>query len=440
MNIAIIVAGGSSDRFKNSFSKKNNSPDQDKLLQPILGYPLIYHTIRAFHDHQKIDRLFIVANKSNKKRIMEIVKKYHFPRVKGIVLGGRERRHSVENGLKAIKNAKTGDTILVHNGANPMVTEKEISECVKAVEKYGAAAVGKKLVDTVKEIKNGHILKTHDRDKLAGMQTPQGATYGLFIEAFKKIKKQDLANNKKGKKKNADTQTLDGIKKSPRFTDEAALIENLGHKVKLVPASENNFKITTAPDLEKARHAMGDTPKDFLVGLGQDSHPFSTSLVDKKKSTSLVKNPANGLTLGGAHFKNEPKLQADSDGDVILHALYNAISQALGQGSLGRFATSLCRVHGIKNSREYLRPLLATLSKKGYTLNNVGIMIECARPKIDPLTPQIKKSLSQITGLPPHRIGITATTGENLTSFGRGKGIQCFAIVSIRTSRLTSAQ
>jgi len=59
-------------------------------------------------------------------------------------------------------------------------------------------------------------------------------------------------------------------------------------------------------------------------------------------------------------------------------------------------------------------------------------MLECTRPKIDPLAPQIKKSLSKITGLPPHRIGITATTGENLTAFGQGKGIQCFAIVSIK--------
>ncbi len=415
------MAGGGSNRF----GKK------DKLLEPVGGFPLIYHTIRAFHDHPLITDIIIVAASNNKKKIGGIVKKYSFPKVKKMVFGGETRFNSVEKGFSAFSKLDNGskiageDVVLIHNGANPYVTEEEITSCIKGIEKCGAAAVGKKVVDTIKEVKNGHIVHTHDRGRLAGMQTPQGATFEILKKA--------LNNAKKVRRENPETA----------FTDEASLIEALGLKVKLIPASENNLKVTTVSDLEKMKHIFGEKPIDFLVGLGQDSHSFNlprrpTGKVGRRgrlanggdvpPPTSADNHP---LVLGGAVIKNHPKLKADSDGDVILHALYNAISQALGLGSLGRFATNLCKLKGVTDSKEYLKPLLTKMKRRGYSLNNIGIMLECARPKIDPLAPSIKKSLTRITGVPTNRIGITATGGEKLTPFGKGEGIQCFAIVSL---------
>lgn len=410
MNTAIIVAAGLSTRFAKSLKTKTPR-SSDKLLATVGGFPLLYHTIQAFHEHPQINQIIIAANAGNKKAIAGIVKKYHFPKVVKIVLGAETRAKTMEKAFKSIKNPFPKDIVLIHNGANPLVTEKEITNCISACQKYGAAAVGGKITDTVKEIHKGHIIKTHNRKKLAGMQTPQGATHQLFKKALAKAAKE----------------LKPGAKNS--FTDDASLIENLGLKVKLIPASAHNFKVTTAHDLERVRHLMGETPSDFLVGLGQDSHEFEES--------SATKPPAP-LTLGGVEIKNQPKLKGESDGDVILHALYNAISQAIGGGSLGLFATRRCHVKGVTDSKKYLRPLLASLARKHYTLNNIGIQLECVRPKIDPLAPQIKKSLARITGLPSRRIGITATTGENLTSFGKGKGIQCFAIVSLRANQLKS--
>jgi len=404
MNTAIIVAAGSSTRFAKSLKTVTPRP-ADKLLAPVSGYPLLYHTIRAFNDHPQINQIIIAANAGNKKAIAEIVKKYHFPKVVSIVMGAQTRATTVAKAFKSIKNSSPKDIVLVHNGANPLVTEKEITDCVSACNKYGSAAVGGKITDTVKEIHKGHIIKTHNREKLAGMQTPQGATHELFKKALTKAEKE----------------LKSGAKNS--FTDDASLMENLGLKVKLIPASAHNFKVTTAHDLERVRHLMGETPSDFLVGIGQDSHEFEKSPSAKKSAT---------LTLGGIEIKNHPKLKADSDGDVILHALYNAISQAIGGGSLGLFATRECRLKRVTDSKKYLRPLLASLARKHYALNNIGIQLECSRPKIDPIAPQIKKSLARITGLPSRRIGITATTGESLTAFGRGRGIQCFAIVSLK--------
>lgn len=401
MNIALIVAAGKSQRY---------SKYKDKLLEPVLGLPLVYYTIQAFNDHPLVSQIYIAANQKNKNKIIKFSKKFHLRKVKKVVLGGETRFISVKKGLQAIQRKHNDDIIIIHNGANPLVTEKEITDCIKAASLYGAAAAGGEIKDTVKEIKKGHIIRTHDRSRLAGMQTPQAAKYGLFKKGFEKI----IMGNKPGAK----------------FTDDSSIIENLGYKVKLTPASELNFKVTTVHDLARVKHIMGDTPKDYLVGLGQDSHRFVqvTNKVKAKKSKSIVR----GLWLGGAFFKNRLEVESNSDGDVILHALYNAVSQALGGSSLGVYATPLCTVKKIKSSKEYLRPLLMKLKRKKYRINNIGIMLECSRPKIDPMTREIKKSLNKLTGLEQEKIGITATSGEKLTSFGRGEGIQCFAIVSLK--------
>ena len=86
---------------------------------------------------------------------------------------------------------------------------------------------------------------------------------------------------------------------------------------------------------------------------------------------------------------------------------------------------------GITDSKEYLKPLLKKIKKKKLKINSLGVMLECKKPKVDPLVPKLKKSLSEILDLKPARIGITATSGEHMTLFGAGLGVQCFAIVSL---------
>lgn len=389
MNYAIILAAGSSQRFKQKSSVK------DKLLVPILGWPVIYHTLVAYHEHPQIDGICLVVSKKNQTEMKKLLKEAHLPRVMNVVLGGAERRDSLTVGLKALKKAKPDDIILIHNGANPLVTEDEITQTISSAQKSGAAAVGAKIHDTIKEIDKGRYTKTHDRTKLIAAQTPQAAKYELLNGALKMA-----------------------TKKKQFFTDESSLLEAAGHKVQHVSASAYNFKITTDHDYERAKIIFGDTPKNFYVGLGQDSHAFS----EKKK----------GLMLGGMLLKDEPKLDADSDGDVVIHALGNALLQAMGEGSLGRIATPMFKEKGIKNSAEYLRTILKKVEKKGLHLHHIGIMIEAKRPPVDPITARIKTSLAKLTGLPKQRVGLTATSGDGLTSFGQGKGVQCFAIVSLK--------
>lgn len=390
MNIAIILAAGTSTRFQQS-----NKQGKDKLLMPILGKPLLYYSLQTFHDHPLVQQVFIAVNKENRAAVSAMIKQYHFPRVKKIILGGTTRQGSLERVMKELSTANPSDIILVHNAANPLVTEKEISEVINAAQKYKAAAVGHNVVDTIKHIHKGYWVKTHNRDTLRAAQTPQAARFDILKKSLQKAKKTKAT-----------------------FTDESSLLENSGYTTKHISASPNNYKITTWQDYERAKVLLGDVPQNFLVGIGQDSHEFEKS----KK----------GLTLAGIKFSDYPKLSADSDGDVILHALYNAISQALGDGSLGRFATPLLQEKGITDSGHYLKNVLQKLKKRGYIFNNLGLMIEAKIPKIDPIVPQLKKSLSNLIGLPQRSIGITATSGDGLTAFGQGKGIQCFAIVSLK--------
>ncbi|MBI4232056.1 2-C-methyl-D-erythritol 4-phosphate cytidylyltransferase, partial [Candidatus Peregrinibacteria bacterium] len=326
MNHVIILAAGQGQRMKNK---------KDKLLLEAGGKPLIYYSLMAFNDHPEISGVTLVVNKQNSAALQKVVKTYFFPKVNKFVQGGLSRYESFIAGFKALGD-KIGknDIVLVHNGANPLVSEDEISAAIKKAEETGAAIVGHKVVDTIKEIDKGLIKKTHDRSLLFAAQTPQAAKYGLLKKAF------DHA-----------------VKKKLEPTDESMLLEAIGQKVSIIEASENNFKVTTAGDFVKLQAILGDLPEDFRIGIGQDSHMF-----DEKEK---------GLTLGGILLNEERKLQANSDGDVILHAIFNAISQALGDHSLGFYADEMCE-KGVKDSKKYLDPLLKKMKAAKFKLNSLG--------------------------------------------------------------------
>ena len=152
------------------------------------------------------------------------------------------------------------------------------------------------------------------------------------------------------------------------------------------------------------------------VGLGQDSHPF-------EKGKPLV--------LGGVHIKDADGFVGNSDGDVILHALCNALGSAVGKGSLATYSDEMCLQKGIKDSSEYVKTALEFVKAAGYSVNNVSISIEAKKPRLEVHFAAMKKVISQLLGIHDEDVGLTATSGEGLTAFGRGEGIQVFAMVSL---------
>jgi 2-C-methyl-D-erythritol 2,4-cyclodiphosphate synthase len=163
---------------------------------------------------------------------------------------------------------------------------------------------------------------------------------------------------------------------------------------------------------------------DFCVGLGQDSHRIRTK--NQKLKTKNLKQ----LVLGGILIDKNIEVVANSDGDVILHALTNALSSACGGPSLSFYADPLYR-KGIKNSTKYLEKILEFVGKKGFKVNNVSISVEVEKPKLEKFHEKIQKNLAKLLNIKLDQVGITFTSGEKLTAFGRGEGIQAFCLVSL---------
>lgn len=158
----------------------------------------------------------------------------------------------------------------------------------------------------------------------------------------------------------------------------------------------------------------------YKVGIGLDSHRIKKKTKKKKINKNLI--------LGGVEVSKEYFPLADSDGDVIIHSLCNALSTAIGQGSLDTWAGKMYK-KGITDSKEYLKVVFKKVKNKGFKINNVSIMVEGKKPKLEALRVKITQSLAKLLKIKKDCLGLAFTTGQDLTSFGKGKGIQATSIV-----------
>ncbi|MCE5319107.1 MAG: 2-C-methyl-D-erythritol 2,4-cyclodiphosphate synthase [Parachlamydia sp.] len=152
------------------------------------------------------------------------------------------------------------------------------------------------------------------------------------------------------------------------------------------------------------------------TGIGQDSHRF------------LTDGDPKPCIMAGVIFEDVPGFEANSDGDVVFHTICNAISSLTGVLILGAIADDLCLKQGITDSEVYLREALTTLGKQ--QISHLAITIEAKRPKFKSKLLEMRQSIARVMNLDISQIGITATSGEGLTDFGRGLGVQCFAILT----------
>ncbi len=152
------------------------------------------------------------------------------------------------------------------------------------------------------------------------------------------------------------------------------------------------------------------------VGIGQDSHRF------------MSEGSSKPCIMAGLIFDEVPGFNANSDGDVVYHAICNAISSLTGVMILGAIADDLCEKDGITDSSAYLAEALKTLGNQ--KIVHVALTLECKKPRIKARVDEMRQSIATCMGLELSQVGLTATSGEGLTDFGCGDGIQCFAIVT----------
>jgi len=155
----------------------------------------------------------------------------------------------------------------------------------------------------------------------------------------------------------------------------------------------------------------------FKVGIGQDSHRF------------LIEPSNKQCVIGGVVFQGTPGLDADSDGDVVLHALCNAITSIIHVPLLGDVCIRLCK-EGIKDSRVYVAKGLEYL--KNYEILHVAFTIEGAVPRLQHKSLELRRSVADLIHVDVEEVGMTFTSGDNLTDFGKGLGLMCYCILTVR--------
>lgn len=219
MNYLVLLASGSGKRMQNKTPKQFLS---------VLDKPLIYYSLKTFEDNKNIDEVIVVTKRKYFKTIYEIIKKYNFEKIHMLVEGGNSRQSSSFHALKALKGfALKDDIVIIHDAARPLIKNLHVDELILTAEKYGAATLGIKVVDTTMQIKNKRLDRLVPRDNLVNIQTPQAFKYGLIYRAHKKADKEN----------------------STTLTDDAQLMSLINRKCRIVYGDKTNFKITTAEDL-----------------------------------------------------------------------------------------------------------------------------------------------------------------------------------------------
>lgn len=222
--IAIVPAAGRGKRL----GQKEKKP-----FVLLNGRPLISYALKTLDACDVIDGIIIAAEKSCVKKLKLLVKKFHFKKIIGIVIGGRTRYESVKNCLKNV--SAIFDIVLIHDGARPFVEKAMIEKSVGLAKKHGGCIVAVPESDTVKIVdRNLFIRKTLERNKIFRAQTPQVFQRDLIEKAYKQ----------------GDSDIC--LSADREFTDDASLVEILGKKVKILKGSYRNIKITTEEDLKLA--------------------------------------------------------------------------------------------------------------------------------------------------------------------------------------------
>lgn len=216
----VIAAAGSATRMRSKINK------QYLLLK---SKPVLTYSLDAFEQYELVDQIVVVANPEEVDYCeREIVKKYGYRKVSGVIPGGRQRQDSVWEGLKHL--GEDTDLVAVHDGARPLMSYRMLKELMHEAEEWGAAVPGVKAKDTLKFVdRDDFVRQTLDRTTVVAIQTPQIFKYSELRSAYRLAQEEGF-----------------------RATDDAAIFENYIGRVKVVPGEYSNIKITTPEDLKIA--------------------------------------------------------------------------------------------------------------------------------------------------------------------------------------------
>jgi 2-C-methyl-D-erythritol 4-phosphate cytidylyltransferase/2-C-methyl-D-erythritol 2,4-cyclodiphosphate synthase len=370
---AILVAAGSGSRF--------GAPTPKQFLA-LAGKPVIRWAAETL-----LGEVHLLQPVGEAGRIAAALQGLaHLP----IVPGGATRQDSVRAGLEALA-PHAPDIVLVHDAARPHIPPNTIADLRAALKAGFAGAIpAVPVADTLKRGAEGTIETTVARTNLYRAQTPQAFDFATLLSLHR-----DTAN--------------------PEATDDAWLLEQAGHAVKLVPGHEENIKMTFAADAERLERVLAPAllPR---VGNGYDVH---------------ILKAGRPMILCGVTIPYELGLDGHSDADVGIHALCDAIYGALAEGDIGRHFPPTEGEWKDADSARFLRHAAERIAARGGFLVNADVTLICERPKITPHAPSMRARLAELLGADIGAISVKATTTERLGFTGRMEGIAAQAVATV---------
>jgi 2-C-methyl-D-erythritol 2,4-cyclodiphosphate synthase/2-C-methyl-D-erythritol 4-phosphate cytidylyltransferase len=371
-----------------------------KQYAPLLGATVLEWSLRALLAEPRVHAV-VVALAADDAHWPSVAARLQSPKLR-TTTGGVNRQDTVTNGLDALaEQAAADDWVLVHDAARPCLNATDLGALLDAVGAGAArpagaavsvgAVLAAPIVDTVKRELGGHVA-TVDRQGLWRALTPQVFAFTELRHALKEA-------------------TLAGI----AVTDEAQAVERLGLRPTLVQGSPFNVKVTRPEDLIAAARVLKMTEDmPMRIGQGFDVHAFGAG---------------DHVVLGGVRIAHPKGVVAHSDGDVVIHALCDAILGAMGDGDIGQhFPDSDPKYRGA-DSRVFLRVVAARIQAAGLKLINADVTVLAEAPRIAAHRAAMAANLSADLGVAAQLINIKATTTERLGFVGRGEGLGALASV-----------
>ena len=374
---AIIAGAGMGHRL---------GADLPKALIQIDGVTLIERAFAALST--VVDEIVITAPAGYEEQFRAIVGESAT-----VITGGVLRSDSVNLAVKSL--SPTTKYVLVHDAARALATS-DLASRVLAELRTGESAVipALSVVDTIKEVdRDGYVRNTPDRAALKAVQTPQGFAVEVLKRAYEA---------------------------SHDATDDAALVEALGIKVKTIPGEARAMKITNPEDIATAITLIRPIDSDLRVGVGTDAHAFSS-------------DASRQLWLAGILWPETVGVDGHSDGDVAAHAICDALLSATSLGDLGsNFGVSDPKYAGASGAT-LLKETLTRITSAGYEIVNVAVQIVCNKPKIGTRRIEAIAALSTALGGAP--VSVTATSTDGLGFTGEGKGISAIASALVKRKK-----
>ena len=375
-NIAVIIpAAGTSSRFGGSTSKQFSRLGDETVLEK---------SVNLFLEIPSIKEVVIAVNQN--ENLIESQSFYQDSRIT-IVSGGNTRSESVFNAMAEIDQSI--EIVVIHDAARPWLKKTHFQDLLSHLANDQSIEGVFPVISATGSLrmKQGENVIPVERENFLHVQTPQIFYYDSLKLALDKLQQEGL-----------------------HMSDESQAMEHAGFKLLAVAGDRSNIKITYIDDLTHHIEI------DHRIGRGIDFHQFQ---------------PGDGFTIGNVFIDCKLSIVAHSDGDIILHAISDALLGAAGLRDIGYYFPDTDPKNKNLSSLKIIEKSLDLLKESGLQPRNIDFVVVCEQPKIGPYVNDLKKSLSAILNIEESFIGVKATTTEKMGVIGSGNGIAVYAIASL---------